>query len=177
MNVGVISAQLILLSLNFTSSETYDIIKPAALKSDTVEKERFMKLSLKKYLTTALEFLAGYVFLEILICILYFAGEGKDFSFIFTNIANFAFLLSPGAYHLTMFFVFKKKSEKATPEDAVITTWESSFRYHGKVIVKKDDTEYASPSYFSHVECKDLVGKTISCAIIYDTLFIYCVKD
>ena len=77
-----------------------------------------------------------------------------------------------------MFFVFKKKCESATPVDGVIANWEAgSFRYTGAVIVKVDDKEYSTSAYFSNEEAKEMVGKTVSYAIISDTLFIYEVKE
>ena len=75
-------------------------------------------------------------------------------------------------------FVFKKKCESATPVDGVIANWEAGFfRYTGAVIVNVDDKEYSTSAYFSNEEAKEMVGKTVSYAIISDTLFIYEVKE
>ena len=132
------------------------------------------KLTLSKYLTTALKWLTPFALLEILICVLHFSGIAEATLFALINIANFICLLLPGGYYLTMFFVFKKKCESATPVDGVIANWEAGFfRYTGAVIVKVDDKEYSTSAYFSNEEAKEMVGKTVSYAIIADTLFIY----
>ena len=74
--------------------------------------------------------------------------------------------------------VFKKKCESVTPVDGVIANWEAGFfRYTGAVIVKVDDKEYSTSAYFSNEEAKEMVGKTVSYAIISETLFIYEVKE
>lgn len=84
----------------------------------------------------------------------------------------------PGAYYLIMFFVLKRKCKNVTPKDGVISNWEAGFyRYTGGVIIKIDDTEYSTSAYFSNEECKELIGKTISYAIIDETLFIYEIKN
>lgn len=132
------------------------------------------KLTLSKYLTTSLKWLAPFAFLEILICVLYFSGIAEATLFAMINVVNFVCLLLPGGYYLTMFIVFKKKCENATPVDGVIVNWEAGFfRYTGAVIVKVDDKEYSTSAYFSNEEAKELVGKTVSYAIIADALFIY----
>ena len=136
------------------------------------------KLTLSKYFMTALKWLTPFALLEILICVLHFSGIAEATLFALINIANFICLLLPGGYYLTMFFVFKKKCESATPVDGVIANWEAGFfRYTGAVIVKFDDKEYSTSAYFSNEEAKEMVGKTVSYAIISDTLFIYEVKE
>lgn len=136
------------------------------------------KITLFKYLTTALKWLTPFALLEILICVLHFTGIAEATLFALVNIANFICLLLPGGYYLTMFFVFKKKCESATPVDGVIANWEAGFfRYTGAVIVKVDEKEYSTSAYFSQEEAKEMVGKTASYAIIADTLFIYEVKE
>ena len=136
------------------------------------------KLTLSKYLTTALKWLTPFALLEILICVLHFSGIAEATLFAMINVVNFVFILFPGSYYLTMFFVFKKKCESVTPVDGVIANWEAGFfRYTGAVIVKVDDKEYSTSAYFSNEEAKEMVGKTVSYAIIADTLFIYEIKE
>ena len=67
------------------------------------------KLTLSKYLTTALKWLTPFALLEILICVLHFSGIAEATLFAMINVVNFVFILFPGSYYLTMFFVFKKK--------------------------------------------------------------------
>ena len=77
-----------------------------------------------------------------------------------------------------MFFVYKNKCKNFTPVEGVITNWEAGFyRFTGGVIIKVDDKEYSTSAYFSNEECKELVGKSISYALIDETLFIYEIKD
>ena len=136
------------------------------------------KLSLSKYLATSLKWLIPFVLLETLICVLHFSGIAQATLFAIVNVANFICLLLPGGYYLTMFFVFKKKCESATPVDGVIANWEAGFfRYTGAVIVKVDDKEYSTSAYFSNEEAKEMVCKTVSYAIIADTLFIYEIRE
>lgn len=136
------------------------------------------KLTLSKYLTVAIKWLTPFALLEILICVLYFTGIAEATLFAMISVVNFVFLLPFGAYYLTMFFVFKKKCEGATPVDGIIVNWEVGFiRYTGAVIVKADDKEYSTSAYFSQEEAKEMVGKTVSYAIIADTLFIYEIKE
>ena len=137
-----------------------------------------MELSLKKYLSTALKWLTPFVFLELLICILYFTSITEAGLFAIINIVNIVCLLIPGAYFLIMFFVYKQKCKNFIPTEGVISNWETGFyRYTGSVIVKVDDKEYSTSAYFSNEECKELVGKNISYAIIDETLFIYEIKE
>ncbi len=137
-----------------------------------------MELSLKKYLSFALKWLIPFAFLEILICVLFFASIIKSGLFAFLFIISIICLLLPGAYFLTMFFIFKKKCKRFTPVDGVIANWQSGFyRYTGSVIIKADDKEYSTSAYFTNEECKELVGKSVSYAIIDETLFIYEIND
>ena len=73
-----------------------------------------------------------------------------------------------------MFFIYKKKCKGFTPAEGVIMNWEPGFyRYTGSVIIKVDNKEYSTSAYFNYEDCKELVGKTISYAIIDEILFIY----
>lgn len=137
-----------------------------------------MVYSLKKYFFTALKWLTPFVLLEILICILYFTGNVEATLFAIINIVDVVFLLLPGIYFLIMFFVFKKKCKGFTPAEGKIANWEAGFyRYTGSVIIKVDGKEYSTSAYFSNYECRELVGKNVSYAIIDDTLFIYDIKE
>ena len=136
-----------------------------------------MELSLKKYLSTSLKWLTPFVLLEILISILYFANVAQLGLFTVINIIDVVCLLIPGSYYLIMFFVFRSKRKNVIPVEGVISNWESGFyRYTGAVTIKIDDKTYSTSAYFSSDECKELVGKTISYAIIYETLFIFEIK-
>ena len=109
------------------------------------------KLSLSKYLATSLKWLIPFVLLETLICVLHFSGIAQATLFAIVNVANFICLLLPGGYYITMFFVFKKKCESATPVDGVIANWEAGFfRYTGAIIVTVEDKEYSTSAYFSN---------------------------
>ena len=137
-----------------------------------------MELSLRKYLSFALKWLIPFAFLEILICILFFTSVIKSGLFAFIFVINIICLLLPGAYFLTMFFIFKKKCKCFTPIDGVIVNWEAGFyRYTGSVIINSDGKEYSTSSYFTNEECKGLVGKHVSYAIIDEMLFIYEIND
>ena len=136
-----------------------------------------MGLSLKRYLSSAIRWLSVFAVLELVICLLHLA-EVEATAIVFPSIVGFICLLPPGAYYLTMFFVFKKKCENVAPAEGVITNWEAGFyRYTGSVIIKDGGKEYATSAYFSQKEAKELVGKTVSYAIIGDTLFIYEIKE
>ena len=77
-----------------------------------------------------------------------------------------------------MFFIFKNKCKSSDVAEGVVANWQTGFyRYTGSVIVKVDDKEYSTSAYFSHEECKELVGKTVLYAIIDELLFIYKIKD
>ena len=137
-----------------------------------------MKLSLKKYLTYSLKWLLPFTFLEIFIGVLRFTGVVEATLFVLVNIINLVCLLIPGVYYLAMFFVFKRKCGSFTPSEGVITNWEAGFfRYSGKVIIKTKEGEYSTSAYFSRYEAKETVGKTVSYAVIDETLFIYEVKE
>ena len=77
-----------------------------------------------------------------------------------------------------MFFVFKKKCVGVTPTECTIATWEAGFfRYSGSIVIRIDEKEYSTSAYFSHAECRELVGKSALCAIIDDTLIVYEIKS
>lgn len=137
-----------------------------------------MELSLKKYLSFALKWLIPFALLEILICVLFFTSVIKSGLFAFIFIINIICLLLPGAYFITMFFIFKRKCKRFTPIDGVIANWEAGFyRYTGSVIICSDGKEYSTSAYFSQEECKELVGKSVSYAIIDEMLFLYSIND
>jgi hypothetical protein len=109
-----------------------------------------MELSLKKYLSTALKWLTPFVFLELLICILYFTSITEAGLFAIINIVNIVCLLIPGAYFLIMFFVYKQKCKNFIPTEGVISNWQTGFyRYTESVIVKVDDKEDSTSSLWS----------------------------
>jgi len=137
-----------------------------------------MELSLKKYLSMALKWLIPFVSLELIICTLYFTRIAESMLFAIINVVDVVFLLLPGAYFLIMFLVYKQKCKNFSPIEGIITNWEAGFyRYTGSVIVKVGDNEYSTSAYFSNEECKELVGRHISYAIIDEVLFIYEIKD
>lgn len=137
-----------------------------------------MALSLKKYLSTALKQFIPFVLLEVFISLLFLTKIVGAGVFTVVNIANFVCLLLPGLYFLMMFFVFKKKCKKVVPAEGVITNWEAGFyRYTGSVIIKLNEKEYSTSAYFSQEECKAFVWKSVSYAIIDETLFLYEIKE
>ena len=127
-----------------------------------------MALSLKKYLLSSLKFFIPFL-IVILSCIGVNFIESVDagiFSAIIIPISTMVLLL-PSGYHFIMFLLFRKKCKAFKSEEAVVFNWEASFfRYSGSIIIKVDNTEYSSSAYFTHEECKELVGKTIYYAII-----------
>ena len=137
-----------------------------------------MFFSLKKYLTTSIKWLVPFFSLELLLSILYFTHAIESGLFAIINAIDIVFLLLPGGYYLISFFIYKRKCKDCTPKVGVITNWENGFyRYTGCVILKEDDKEYSTSAYLSSDECRDMVGKTVSYAIIGDTLFIYQIKE
>ena len=138
-----------------------------------------MEVSLKKYLISALKWFAAFLFIIVLcIAVCFIDTIDKELFFAIIIPISCIVLLLPAGYYTTMFFVFKKKCRNFTPVEGVITNWETGFyRYSGSVIVEIDGKEYSTSSYFSHEECKELVGKMISYAIINETLFIYDFKN
>lgn len=138
-----------------------------------------MLLSLKRYLMNSLKLLAIYAFIGVIGLLMCFVHNSDVEVFLAIAIpAASLLLLLPAGYYFVMFLVYKKKCMNFTPVEGVIANWEIGlFRHTGCVIVNVDGKEYSSPSYFSYYDCKELVGKTISYAIIDETLFIYEVKD
>ena len=137
-----------------------------------------VKLSLQRYLITALKWIGTFALLELLLCAIYFTGVVETTFFAMLGVINFLFLLLPGVYYLTMFLVFKKRCEGVTPMDGVIVNWEAGFfRGTGAVMIKVKDQEYTTSAYFSQEDAKEMVGKSVSYAVIDDTLFLYEVKD
>ena len=139
-----------------------------------------MLLSLKRYLMFSLKLFAMLVFIGVIclgICFVDTIDTGVFLGLIIPVISMF--LLLPAGYYFVMFLIFKKKCMNSTPVEGVVTNWETSsfYRYTGCIIVNVDGREYSSSAYFSCHECKELVGKTITYAIIDETLFIYEVKD
>lgn len=137
-----------------------------------------MEFSLKKYLSMALRWLIPFVILELIIFVLYFTNIALGGIFAIVNLADIVCLLIPGIYYLIMFFVFKGKCKGGVPAEGVITNWSAGFwRYTGGVIIECDGKEYSTSAYFRDEECKGLVGKSVSYAIINETLFIYEIKE
>lgn len=85
--------------------------------------------------------------------------------------------LIPGVYYIIRYFSYKKHLEQMSVRDGVIWNWELGYlRTNGAVAVKEDDREYLSSAIFSRDEAKDMVGSTISYAIVDDELVIIQVK-
>jgi len=139
-----------------------------------------MELSLKKYLMSAAKLLALFLFIGILCLVVCFVDTIDTGIFLALVIpVSCIFLLFPAGYYCWIFFVFNKKSKNIAPVEGVVTNWEAGFFYRGTggIIVNVDGKEYATSAYFSCDECKQLVGKTVSYAIIDETLFVYEIKD
>jgi len=134
-----------------------------------------MILSLKKYLIFALKWFLPFVFIGAICIVLLISGVIDTGMFLFIAVAiNGIFLLLPAGYYFAMYLSFRKKCEKYAPLKGVVANWEAGFyRYTGSIIVKVDDTEYSSSACFSYEECRELVGKTVSYAIIDEILIIY----
>ena len=137
-----------------------------------------MALSLKKYLASALKWLIPFALLEVLLVVLRLTESAEAELFAMVTMVSVFCLLLPGGYFLTMFFVYRKRCKSFSPTEGVIVNWQAGFyRYTGSVIVNVDGKEYSTSAYFSQEECKELVGKAISYAIIDETLFIYEIKE
>lgn len=138
-----------------------------------------MELSLKKYLFSGLKFSISF-FAVMLSCIAVSFIDGID-STIFCAITipiSAMLLLLPALYYWAAFFRFGRKCKNFTPTEGIVFNWETGpLRYTGSVIVRVGDTEYSSSAYFTHDECKELVGKTVYYAIIDELLFIYGIKQ
>ena len=135
--------------------------------------------SLQKYLGIALKFFIPFIFI-LTLCIILLINNGETIK-ITISVALFITILLlglPAIYYFTLYLIFRKKCKKYTPREGVVYNWEIGFfRYSGSVIVKDEDTEYSSSAYFYRDDAKELVGKTISYAIIDETLFIYEIKN
>lgn len=135
-----------------------------------------MELSLKKYLISALKFFASFLLSAILCFVLCFIGNNEAFVLIVLPIACMILLLLAG-YYFAMFLNFRKKCSNFMPVEGVVFNWEAGSKFSGSIIVNVEGEEYSTSSYFSYEECKALVGKTISYAIIDETLFVYEIKN
>ncbi len=138
-----------------------------------------MELSLKKYISSALKLFIPFLVVIVSCIVVCFIDtiDAGTFCAIIIPISSIL-LFFPAGYYFITFFIFKKKCKEYTPVEGVIFNWKASFyKYLGSVIIKIDDKEYATSAYFTHEECKNLVGKTILYAIIDETLFIYEVKE
>ena len=135
-----------------------------------------MELSLKKYLASALKFFASFLLSAILCFVLYFIGENESLVLIVPTIACMILLLLAG-YYFAMFLVYRKKCANFIPVEGTVFNWEAGSKFSGSIILSVEGKEYSTSSYFSYEECKELVGKTISYAIIDETLFVYEIKN
>lgn len=136
-------------------------------------------LSLKKYLTYAFLFLSPFTFIMgICLCIYFSMSDKFAITVAVVSLASILTLLLPSIYYFYMYFKFKIKCKNIAPTNGVISTWEHGFfRYTGAVIIKVNDTDYSTSAYFNYDDAKDLVGKTVSYAIIDETLIIYEILD
>lgn len=138
-----------------------------------------MALSLKKCLMKALEYFGCFMFI-VLICLVMGVAGSSDMGLtclVSITVAS-VFMLLPALYYFSYYLVFKKKYKDFTPVEGVVFNWEAGlFRGAGAIIVKVDDKKYSTLSYFNNEECNELVGKTISYAIIDDILFVYDIKE
>ncbi len=140
---------------------------------------REVQISLKKYLSSFIKSFASFL-MVILLCVAVIFIDGIDTGVFLVIVLPVAFLmlLLRSVYYLAMFFVFKKKCMGITPIECVVSNWETGFfRYSGSIIVNIEGKEYSTSAYFSHTECKELVGKTISCTIIDDMLLVFEIKE
>lgn len=134
-----------------------------------------MKLSLSKYLISALKWVALFALIEVLLLASWLTDTLETGIFLFITVAiNGVCTLLPAGYSFVMFLVCKKKCESYTPVEGVVSNWAAGFFQHtGSIIVKVDGKEYYTSAYFSHDEAKELVGKRVSYAIIDELLFVY----
>lgn len=136
-------------------------------------------LSLKKYLTYAFLYLTPFIFIMGISILLHFT-DAEKYSITIAVVRLFSILglLMPALYYFYMYFKFKIKCKKISPITGVIANWQHGFvRYTGSVIIKINDTEYSTSAYFNYDDAKDLVGKSVKCAIIDETLIIYEILD
>lgn len=140
---------------------------------------RALQLSLRKYLSSFIKSFASFL-VVILLCVSVVFIDGINTGVFLALVLPISslILLFPAIYYLAMFFVFKKKCIGVTPMECTIATWEAGFfRYSGSIVVRIDEKEYSTSAYFSHAECRELVGKSALCAIIDDTLIVYEIKS
>ena len=135
-----------------------------------------MKISLNKYLTYAVGLLLAFIGIVALSALIWIFDD-VSFQLYFLVVISVVGLLVPSLYYFYLFFKLKKKSVDIILRDAVVCNWESTGRYSGRIIIEVGGEEYHSSSYFSHQECKDMVGQTVAYAIIDGILFIDSVKE
>lgn len=135
-----------------------------------------MKISLNKYLTYAVGLLLAFIGIVALSALIWIFDD-VSFQLYFLVVISVVGLLVPSLYYFYLFFKLKKKSVDIILRDAVVYNWESSGKYSGRIIIKDDGKEYKTSAYFSHQECKDMVGQTVAYAIIDGILFIDSVKE
>lgn len=138
-----------------------------------------MPLSLKKYLTSTLKWFIAFVLVGVMcLCVCFVDNIDKGVFLAIVVPISCITLLLPVVYYFARFLIFKRKCMNVTPVEGVIANWEAGeYRYTGRIIVNVDGKEYSTSSYFNYEECKELVGKTISYAIIDEILFIYEIKN
>ena len=134
-----------------------------------------MKFTVKKYLQISLFWIgmAAIMGLLIVFCNLALDGASAQLLTMVCAVVGIVELIS-GVYNLSNFFTYKKKCEEYTPAEGIIYNWSMGMpRGFGMLIVKVDDQEYTTGSYFYYWDCPNMVGKRVKYAIIDDVVILY----
>lgn len=135
-----------------------------------------MKISLNKYLVHAVGTLIAFICLAIILIALWLFGD-VDLKFYLLLALTVVGLLIPSIHDFYLFFKLRKKSADVILREAIVSNWESVGKYFGRILITVDDREMHTSAHFHHQECKEMVGKTVSYAIIDGILIIDSVKE
>lgn len=131
-------------------------------------------LSLKRFLFAALKRLIPFVCLEVLIVALFAAQIAGESLFAVVSLVNAVFLLFPGVTYLAQYVYYGKRCLGLTPTEGVVKTWQTGFfRYTGGLTVQVGGRDYETAACFGYDECRELIGKTVRCAVVGETVILY----
>jgi len=135
-----------------------------------------MKISLNKYLVSAVGLLIAFICFGIILLALWISEDvGLKFYLLVALVC--LGLLIPSVYDFCLYFKLKRKSVDVILREAVVYNWEAVGKYGGRVIIMIDDREMHTAAHFNRHECKEMVGKTVSYAIIDGILMIDSIKE
>lgn len=131
-------------------------------------------LSLKRFLSAAMKWLIPFVCLEALIIVLFATQIAGESFFAVISLVNAVLLLFPGATYLAQYVYYGRRCRGLTPTVGVVKTWQAGFfRYTGGLTVQIGGRDYETAACFGCGECRELVGKTVRCAVVGETVILY----